>query len=455
MKKKTHEEFVKEVYDLVGDEYSVLGEYIGANTHILMKHNTCNHEWDIKPSNFLSGKRCPECNHPTYDINKARKLFKKVGFTLLATEYTGIFDNMPYICDTHPDLGIQYASLTGINQGHTNCPKCRYEKTANSQKEDFEIVKALFKLHNLKLLDTQYINCKQQLHYICNNHPNEGIQTITYDALKNSAKFACKRCAYEYISDIKRMSDKDIKSVVESKGFELIEIIKEKHTKIKYICPKHRNKGIQTKLLYDFTSEENGHGCIYCSGMAQITNQEFIERMYNLNSCIKIKSKYINHHSDIDCECSECGYKWTNKASNLMYGDGNCPNCGGSKGERKIRDILNKYGIQYQREYSFNDLVSDNNVVLRYDFALLNNVGIYYLIEYDGIGHYEPVDFNGKGKMDAEKIFKDRLKYDNRKNDYAENHNIPLLRIPYWDFDNIEKILDREFHALSINLESA
>ena len=36
-KRKTHDTFIKEVYDLVNDEYIVLGNYINNKTKILMK----------------------------------------------------------------------------------------------------------------------------------------------------------------------------------------------------------------------------------------------------------------------------------------------------------------------------------------------------------------------------------------------------------------------------------
>ncbi|MGY6765683.1 hypothetical protein ACW73O_11670 [Faecalibacterium prausnitzii] len=58
--KKTTEKFKKEVYDLVGDEYTVLGEYKTTHTKILMRHNVCNCEFEMAPKNFIhSGQRCP------------------------------------------------------------------------------------------------------------------------------------------------------------------------------------------------------------------------------------------------------------------------------------------------------------------------------------------------------------------------------------------------------------
>lgn len=61
-KKKTTEQFMKEVYLLVKDEYTILGEYINSHTKIKMKHEKCGHIWNIAPSHFLNGNRCPFCN---------------------------------------------------------------------------------------------------------------------------------------------------------------------------------------------------------------------------------------------------------------------------------------------------------------------------------------------------------------------------------------------------------
>jgi len=62
---KTHEEFCNEIYELYGDEYTILEEYIDAKTHLLVRHNCgkCNnHEWSITPDNLLRGYGCPSCS---------------------------------------------------------------------------------------------------------------------------------------------------------------------------------------------------------------------------------------------------------------------------------------------------------------------------------------------------------------------------------------------------------
>ena len=58
---KTHETFLKEVYSLVEDEYTVLSKYISSNQKIKIRHNICKHEYEVLPTKFLNGRRCPNC----------------------------------------------------------------------------------------------------------------------------------------------------------------------------------------------------------------------------------------------------------------------------------------------------------------------------------------------------------------------------------------------------------
>lgn len=65
MRLKTQEEFKQEVFDLIGDEYYVIGNYISNKNPITMRHKKCGYEFDVTPNNFLSkNSRCPYCtNH--------------------------------------------------------------------------------------------------------------------------------------------------------------------------------------------------------------------------------------------------------------------------------------------------------------------------------------------------------------------------------------------------------
>ncbi|MCL9637718.1 hypothetical protein L2095_23520 [Bacillus zanthoxyli] len=60
---KSANEFKKEVFETVNNEYMVVGEYRNRKTKVEMKHNTCGTEWLVNPSDFLhKNSRCPVCN---------------------------------------------------------------------------------------------------------------------------------------------------------------------------------------------------------------------------------------------------------------------------------------------------------------------------------------------------------------------------------------------------------
>lgn len=61
-KKKTHREFLSQISEIAGEEYSVLTEYQDAFTNVTMRHNLCGFVFQMKPVRFTSrGERCPVC----------------------------------------------------------------------------------------------------------------------------------------------------------------------------------------------------------------------------------------------------------------------------------------------------------------------------------------------------------------------------------------------------------
>lgn len=100
-----------------------------------------------------------------------------------------------------------------------------------------------------------------------------------------------------------------------------------------------------------------------------------------------------------------------------------------SRGEIKIEDILKTAGLVFREEYSFKDLVSLTGRPLRFDFAVFDDEGeIDFLIEFQGVQHYEP-----KEKFGGIQGLKKQQYNDMQKRVYCKKHNIPLVIIPYWD----------------------
>jgi hypothetical protein len=104
-----------------------------------------------------------------------------------------------------------------------------------------------------------------------------------------------------------------------------------------------------------------------------------------------------------------------------------------SRGEIKIEEILQMNDMTFVEEYTFPDLVSFSGHPLRFDFAVFDDCGdLDFLIEYQGIQHYEP-----KSKFGGIQGLRKQQANDMKKREYCRDHGITLIAIPYWDEERI------------------
>lgn len=175
--------------------------------------------------------------------------------------------------------------------------------------------------------------------------------------------------------------------------------------------------------------------CPKCAGLLPYTTDTYKEKVYQLTKDeYEVLGEYKNNRTKILMKHNICGNKWKVVPNAFIQGS-RCPYCNESKGEKKIRNWLEENKIKSVSQYTFNNC--KRKQCLLFDFAIFDNLNnLKCLIEYDGEYHYLPIE----GKR--------RLRYqqenDQLKNNYCHQNNIPLIRIPYWDFDNIEFILTNE-----------
>ena len=129
------------------------------------------------------------------------------------------------------------------------------------------------------------------------------------------------------------------------------------------------------------------------------------------------------------CDCGNIVYK----SSSDLARHKSC-HCGCqtiiSQGELTIRNLLTDNNILFEEQKTFLDCKDLNP--LPFDFYVNNE----YIIEYDGIQHFERGHFPN--------TFDITHKNDLLKNQYCFTHNIPLIRIPY----------DREYSINDLKLET-
>lgn len=124
------------------------------------------------------------------------------------------------------------------------------------------------------------------------------------------------------------------------------------------------------------------------------------------------------------CQC-ECGNQPLIKGTSLIHGVKSC-GCLKSKGEARIAELLNKNDIIFETQKTFNDcLLPNTNYHAYFDFQVDNK----YLIEYDGIQHFQ--SSNDTNSWNTQEHFIEVQKRDKFKDEWCAEKGIPLIRIPY------------------------
>ena len=156
------------------------------------------------------------------------------------------------------------------------------------------------------------------------------------------------------------------------------------------------------------------------------TRLSLLGKKFGLLTVIQDMGNDSYGNSQWKCQC-ECGNIKIIKGGNLTSGNTITCGCGAmSKGQFLIKKVLDIYNIKYIKEFIPKDLKK-----YRFDFAILSNDKIIRLIEFDGIQHFEEWD------RDKKDTLSNRQQRDSLKNEWAKNKQIPLVRIPYWEIQNI------------------
>lgn len=160
-----------------------------------------------------------------------------------------------------------------------------------------------------------------------------------------------------------------------------------------------------------------------------------------------VLSKYLSSKKHILMRHNVCGHRWAVMPNKFTSTGRRCPACSASRGETRIAAYLETIGYRFVREHRFEEC--HNKLPLPFDFALLCESKTI-TIEYDGEHHSRPIDFAGRGIEWAEREFRRVQRNDRIKTEYCRANGIPLIRIDYTQFDEIEAILDRELSALGV-----
>lgn len=276
---------------------------------------------------------------------------------------------------------------------------------------------------------TLYVSAKTKAIIICNVH-GEFLQQPQNHLLGRG----CELCSYIH----RGLNHRTIEIDFIAKACEIHDN-KYTYNNVKYIksqshvsitCPTHGDF-IQTP-----SNHLNGYGCPECGGSLKLSYDKFVTISNEIHNSkySYIQSIYKNAQTKLIIICPTHGTFYQTPSKHLN-GQG-CPKCKSSKGEVAISNVLHTMNIYFETEYKFNDCVSNKS--LPFDFYIpKHNI----CIEYDGIQHFKPIEYFG-----GECGLKSTQTRDNIKTKYCKDNLIKLIRIAYFEFDNIEEILKRELN---------
>lgn len=162
--------------------------------------------------------------------------------------------------------------------------------------------------------------------------------------------------------------------------------------------------------------------------LGQSHKKDLTGMVFGKLTVIKDSGQRYNNNILWNCQC-ECGNQPLIKGTSLLHGVKSC-GCIKSKGEIRIAQLLTENNIPFETQKTFDNCLLPNTQYYAYFDFWVNNS---YLIEYDGIQHFET---KTGGWNNEENLLKTQER-DKIKTDWCKNNNIPLIRIPYWKLDTL------------------
>lgn len=233
--KLSNETFLKRVYEIWGDEFSVLNEYINAKTKISVRHNSCGNQYIVLPFNLLSGHSCNLCANKIRANSRSSnpEVFSKFFYEIVGDEYTLLSEykrsNIKVLV-RHNSCNNSYATTPSNFSDGKRCPFCSVLKKGASQRgniEDFKIYVEERYSGEYIVVGKEYINARTKIEIL---HTKCGeIWNVCPDKFKNSRE--CPNC--------KRTSkgERSISSILEKLKFSFIKQYRFKNCFDKGVLP--------------------------------------------------------------------------------------------------------------------------------------------------------------------------------------------------------------------------
>lgn len=265
----------------------------------------------------------------------------------------------------------------------------------------------------------EFFPCDGRAKWTCQcNCNNKTIRVIREDSLKNGSSKSCGCSNYEDLTN---------------QQFGRLTVLKKSNQLGKWTCI----CSCKDQIICDIDPRKlkNGHtkscGCLNKEIVSKLKSKDLTRQTFGLLLALESTDKRIDGSVVWKCQCS-CEEKsiYYVSAKKLISGHTNSCGClNSSVGELYIKQLLIENKVNFETEYKFSDLYSIKGGLLRFDFLISDNPS--YLIEFDGEQH-----FRSSNRFSIKDV-KEIQERDKIKNEYCIKNNISLIRIPFWERQNI------------------
>lgn len=298
------------------------------------------------------------------------------------------------------------------------CKVCNIER----QKRSIKDANLLAKSRNGTCISTVYVKNNKKLTWQCsNNH----VFCLSYN--KVSQGRWCTTCSGRIMHTI---DECHVLAKVKNG-----ECLAEKYTNSNIKIPWRCEKG---HIFYNtFSNILKGQWCgiCHCQSIKKYSIQDAIKiAQQNNGECLS--QEYINYISKMDWEC-KCGNTWQASFSSVIRGSW-CELCKKYKTQKKLLSVIKEiYGSQVFNNFKKFGWLKHNNGRQEIDIWVPH---IKLAIEYDGEGHFFPVNFGGCSDQQAMDAFEKTKERDKIKNDKIKSHSDDIQYFIRFDYTEKNKI---------------
>jgi hypothetical protein len=328
---------------------------------------------------------------------------------------------------------------------YTGCPICRLQKVANALSDTHPILNGEWHKTKNGYYTPDYVTAHTHTSYWWRCACSEEFQMAV--SLRAILGLGCPRCNPEQVIATLTVSSL-YPEVVPFWHRENDRAPNEVHpgdhtTEYRWVCEACGSEYLATAGSRVRATK----GCPYCTGrevnhtnsLAALRPDVAAEWDEKANGGLTPDDVTPGSHRQVWWRCKRNQtHKWRASAHNRVGNDSGCPTCNESKGEIAIRRYLRDKKLRYKSQHRVRG-------VGRFDFATKTDG--FAVIEYHGEQHYRPCAFGSSKPNAGVKNLFDNVRRDRKKEQWCRENKIPMLVIPYWDYERVSEILDTFFGA--------